>query len=79
MNKIINIIAQSSHHSNLQRLMSEIVEIIFVDEAMGLEYNFLDIAKEIKKGWEMYIGDWDDKVEYAFDKALRKNKIDIED
>jgi hypothetical protein len=76
MKRIINIVAQTSHNNNVQRQMNEIVEIVFVEEALGLEYQFVDIAKAIKEGWEMYIGDWDDKVEYAFDKALRKNKID---
>ena len=78
MKRIINIIAQTSHNNNVQRQMNEIVEIVFVEEALGLEYQFVDIAKAIKEGWEMYIGDWDDKVEYAFEKALRKNKIDID-
>ena len=78
MKRIINIVAQTSHNANVQRQMNEIVEIVFVEEALGLEYQFIDIAKAIKEGWEMYIGDWDDKVEYAFDKALRKNKIDID-
>lgn len=78
MKRIINIVAQTSHNNNVQRQMNEIVEIVFVEEALGLEYQFVDIAKAIKEGWEMYIGDWDDKVEYAFDKALRKNKIDID-
>lgn len=78
MKRIINIIAQTSHNNNVQRQMNEIVEIVFVEEALGLEYQFVDIAKAIKEGWEMYIGEWDDKVEYAFDKALRKNKIDID-
>ena len=78
MKRIINIVAQTSHNTNVQRQMNEIVEIVFVEEALGLEYQFIDIAKAIKEGWEMYIGDWDDKVEYAFDKALRKNKIDID-
>lgn len=76
MKRIINIVAQTSHNTNVQRQMNEIVEIVFVEEALGLEYEFVDIAKAIKEGWEMYIGEWDDKVEYAFDKALRKNKID---
>lgn len=76
MKRIINIIAQTSHNNNVQRQMNDIVEIVFIEEALGLEYQFVDIAKAIKEGWEMYIGDWDDKVEYAFDKALRKNKID---
>ena len=58
--------------------MNEIVEIVFVEEALGLEYQFIDIVKAIKEGWEMYIGDWDDKVEYAFDKALRMNKINTD-
>lgn len=78
MKRIINIIAQTSHNTNVQRQMNEIVEIVFVEEALGLEYQFIDIAKAIKEAWEMYIGDWDDKVEYAFDKALRKNKIDTD-
>lgn len=78
MKRIINIIAQTSHNANIQRQMNEIVEIVFVEEALGLEYQFIDIAKAIKEGWEMYIGDWDDKVEYAFDKALRMNKIDTD-
>lgn len=78
MKRIINIVAQTSHNTNVQRQMNEIVEIVFVDEALGLEYQFIDIAKAIKEAWEMYIGDWDDKVEYAFDKALRKNKIDTD-
>jgi hypothetical protein len=78
MKRIINIVAQTSHNTNVQRQMNEIVEIVFVEEALGLEYQFIDIAKAIKEGWEMYIGDWDDKVEYAFDKALRKNKIDTD-
>ena len=78
MKRIINIIAQTSHNNNVQRQMNEIVEIVFVEEALGLEYQFIDIAKAIKEAWEMYIGDWDDKVEYAFDKALRKNKIDTD-
>lgn len=78
MKRIINIVAQTSHNSNVQRQMNEIVEIVFVEDALGLEYQFVDIAKAIKESWEMYIGDWDDKVEYAFDKALRKNKIDTD-
>lgn len=78
MKRIINIVAQTSHNSNVQRQMNEIVEIVFVEDALGLEYQFVDIAKAIKEGWEMYIGDWDDKVEYAFDKALRMNKIDTD-
>lgn len=78
MKRIINIVAQTSHNTNVQRQMNEIVEIVFVEEALGLEYQFIDIAKAIKEGWEMYIGDWDDKVEYAFDKALRMNKIDTD-
>lgn len=78
MKRIINIVAQTSHNTNVQRQMNEIVEIVFVEEALGLEYQFIDIAKAIKEAWEMYIGDWDDKVEYAFDKALRKNKIDTD-
>jgi hypothetical protein len=78
MKRIINIVAQTSHNTNVQRQMNEIVEIVFVEEALGLEYQFVDIAKAIKEGWEMYIGDWDDKVEYAFDKALRMNKIDTD-
>lgn len=78
MKRIINIVAQTSHNANVQRQMNEIVEIVFVEEALGLEYQFIDIAKAIKEGWEMYIGDWDDKVEYAFDKALRMNKIDTD-
>jgi hypothetical protein len=78
MKRIINIVAQTSHNTNIQRQMNEIVEIVFVEEALGLEYQFIDIAKAIKEAWEMYIGDWDDKVEYAFDKALRKNKIDTD-
>ena len=76
MKRIINIVAQTSHNTNVQRQMNEIVEIVFVEDALGLEYEFVDIAKAIKEGWKMYIGEWDDKVEYAFDKALRKNKID---
>lgn len=76
MKRIINIIAQTSHNNNVQRQMNEIVEIVFVEEGLGLDYQFVDIAKSIKEGWEMYIGDWDDKAENAFDKALRKNKID---
>ena len=78
MKRIINIIAQTSHNTNVQRQMNDIVEIVFVEEALGLDYQFVDIAKAIKEGWEMYIGDWDDKVEYAFDKALRINKIDTD-
>jgi hypothetical protein len=78
MKRIINIVAQTSHNTNVQRQMNEIVEIVFVEEALGLEYQFIDIAKAIKEAWEMYIGDWDNKVEYAFDKALRKNKIDTD-
>lgn len=78
MKRIINIVAQTSHNTNVQRQMNEIVEIVFVEDALGLEYQFVDIAKAIKEGWEMYIGEWDDKVEYAFDKALRKNKIDTD-
>lgn len=78
MKRIINIVAQTSHNTNVQRQMNEIVEIVFVEEGLGLEYQFIDIAKAIKESWEMYIGDWDDKVEYAFDKALRKNKIDTD-
>ena len=78
MKRIINIVAQTSHNTNVQRQMNEIVEIVFVEDALGLEYEFVDIAKAIKEGWEMYIGEWDDKVEYAFDKALRKNKIDTD-
>lgn len=78
MKRIINIVAQTSHNNNVQRQMNEIVEIVFVEDALGLEYQFVDIAKAIKEGWEMYIGEWDDKAEYAFDKALRKNKIDID-
>jgi hypothetical protein len=78
MKRIINIVAQTSHNTNIQRQMNEIVEIVFVEEALGLEYQFIDIAKAIKEGWEMYIGDWNDKVEYAFDKALRMNKIDTD-
>lgn len=78
MKRIINIVAQTSHNTNVQRQMNEIVEIVFVEDALGLEYQFVDIAKAIREGWEMYIGEWDDKVEYAFDKALRKNKIDID-
>lgn len=78
MKRIINIIAQSGHHSNLQKQMNEIVDVIFNEEGLGLEYQFIDIAKAIKQGWEMYIGDWDDKTEYAFDKALRKNKINTD-
>lgn len=78
MKRIINIVAQTSHNTNVQRQMNEIVEIVFVEEALGLEYQFIDIAKAIKEAWEMYIGDWDDKVEYAFDKALRMNKIDTD-
>lgn len=78
MKRIINIVAQTSHNNNVQRQMNEIVEIVFVEEALDLEYEFVDIAKAIKEGWEMYIGEWDDKVEYAFDKALRKNKIDTD-
>lgn len=76
MKRIINIVAQTSHNNNVQRQMNEIVEIVFVEDALGLKYQFVDIAKAIKEGWEMYIGDWDNKVEYAFDKALRMNKID---
>ena len=56
--------------------MNELVEIVFVEEALGLKYQFIDIAKAIKEGWEMYIGDWNNETERAFDKALRKNKID---
>ena len=78
MKRIINIVAQTSHNNNVQRQMNEIVEIVFIEEGLGLEYQFVDIAKAIKEAWEMFIGDWDDKVEYAFDKALRKNKIDID-
>lgn len=78
MKRIINIVAQTSHNNNIQRQMNEIVKIVFVEEALGLEYQFVDIADAIKEGWEMYIGDWDDKVEYAFDKALRMNKIDTD-
>jgi hypothetical protein len=78
MKRIINIVAQTSHNTNVQRQMNEIVEIVFVEEALGLEYQFIDIAKAIKEAWEMYIGDWNDKVEYAFDKALRMNKIDTD-
>mgnify|MGYP007111660348 CR=1 FL=1 len=78
MKRIINIIAQTSHNTNVQRQMNDIVEIVFVEEALGLDYQFVDIAKAIKEGWEMYIGDWDDKVEYAFDKALKMNKVDTD-
>lgn len=78
MKRIINIIAQTSHNNNVQRQMNEIVEIVFVEEGLGVDYQFVDIEKSIKEGWEMYIGDWDDKAENAFRKALRKNKIDTD-
>lgn len=78
MNRIINIVAQTSHHSSVQRQMNDIVDIVFNDEALGLENEFVAIYNEIKRCWELYIGDWDDKTEHAFSKALRMNKIDTQ-